>query len=445
MRLLPTIVVAALSAHSFRKFLLLDQHLSEPRLHYQDKNERLAFTLLLIMPIAVFLIVSSYLKLPAVGLFTFGLFFFIVSVTFSVREDTSWYRDVSMRDEDVKVNSTYLRLVFNLYKHGRLILAVFLFNFYELFRRWRKNKDYYKIKCGIYYRLHRYERIGTMVDSALRRVGFSPTLVNFKTLSLAHRGEVSTALAELKNGLKKSPDNTHLMVSLGYVYWQNNQIDEALNIVRKALDIHPNCPLALRSEAHYLCDEALLRYRKHPVQFQHNLDLARERIEKAWEIKGKGFVIIDHVLGYVHLLRGEYAKAADIFSKCIIKGSHNGSRLHLALIFMIGSSTCYRAEYHLRRAWYDLIAKIARRQGTRRHRFFKLVTKNLTRVRRIIQEKGRIVFNENIIFYHLAEDPVLPEQAVTRDLRTASTFRDKYFRPSPEYVFRTIFGSDLRK
>jgi hypothetical protein len=117
---------------------------------------------------------------------------------------------------------------------------------------------------------------------------------------------------------------------------------------------------------------------------------------------GKPEISLAHVEGLVALLKLDYRTAIRYFAASMLAEAHNGSRFHLALVHMVGTRTYYRAEYQLRQILRDLSST------DENHRFHRLVRHNLARIE-TAREDG-MMFNEDLIFYHLHKD-LVPRRA----------------------------------
>lgn len=329
-------------------------------------------------------------------------------------------------------------------RSGNMARALMLSVPYKLsaLTRGRKNEAYYEINCKLNDRLRRHRKamkVARIGEDFLRKEGerSSLDLINMQALSLFKYGRIKEARLKLEEAIKKHPHHPYFWLNLALICWHMDKLDEAEDMNNRVLEIDGRCPLALRNKALFLSEKLVLEHRENEGIPSQSLSPVIRYIDMAKRVSEDRYhyvvpAIID-TLGYVELLRGNYRKAARYFLDAVLKESHNDSRLHLALLFMIGASTYLRAEYHLKKVLFDLVIN-------KKNKIYKLALKNLEN--RIQEARARsIVFKKNIVFYGFLRDEDIPELAVAKtadELSEVSEFQPgELFDPNLTFLYRS--------
>jgi len=150
-------------------------------------------------------------------------------------------------------------------------------------------------------------------DSA---VMFDAVSLNISGDEFYQQGDVSGAIAELKQALKLDPENINIINSLGVCYGVSGDIDQALNAFKRAIQIDPREIMAYYN-AGYVCglkdrpDDALKYYQQaaaidknvYEVAFQigklyleqKNASTAKTYFEKALELQPESWIANFHL------------------------------------------------------------------------------------------------------------------------------------------------------
>lgn len=335
-------------------------------------------------------------------------------------------------------------------ERGQIFRAYCRFKLYTLWKgplhhQEEPDKQLLKLQAMLYYRLERYHRalhIAVEGNKKLaKRRDFSETLVSLGASAQVHMGLVREAEHTLRDELDRSPDNPYFMYDLAYVYWQDEDIDAALKRASTAIEHFPDqaeqLVSALELKAHLLCDFALTKYPRNASKLNDSISEAQSLIKRANNLKQhiqeSGKIRfgsrLPHTLGYIYLLDRNYSKALALFSECVWRSSHFGARFHIGLLHMVGTRDYKTAIAHFEWILNTLRLKAQWQQLLQRHatveyklRFYRLVENNLRRAR----EAGKlgIVFSDDIIFYQLNFEELIPESAIAYSEREI----EKYVR-----------------
>jgi tetratricopeptide (TPR) repeat protein len=324
---------------------------------------------------------------------------------------------ISMRKDSIKRARIFLDLLTFWYRIKRHDLML--------------DKDFLKLKVLFYYRIGHYKNALSTVERGnarlIERGDVSETLVSLKAMAQLNMGCVEEAGNTLVEALQKSPNNQHYMRCSAYLAWHQGDIDTAISFLSEAIEILQKEQALLASvfRAHLLCELALTQYPKNALELHERADEAHSLLQQAMDQGNATLELaeiyfenqLDYMLGYVYLLKGEYKKALRLFSQRVWHDSHLRSRFCIGLLHMIGTSNYTTAITHFQRIIDALDVKDRRKAITRistmaqRPSHFRLcVKKNLERV--LEAKKRHIVFNEDIIFYHMNFAELIPSDSI---------------------------------
>ena len=206
-----------------------------------------------------------------------------------------------------------------------------------------------------------------------------------------------------------------------------------------------HCPQIQRMRGRYLCDRILQELYMQPFSVDAKAfvcarlgpveQILDENDDDLSKKRGAANISFTHLRGLVALLRGDYREAVRQFADAIVTGDHNGSRFHLALLHTVGTSTFDAAEYQLNEILRDLGSVY---DG---NRFKKEVLRSIERIR--IARKSGIVFNRNIIYYHL-HDNLIPPVTVSSPTDKLARFRRRILQRTFRVFWKeTVFTRRL--
>ena len=112
----------------------------------------------------------------------------------------------------------------------------------------------------------------------------------------------------MKSVLNQNPNNTEALNSLGYIFLQNNRIDEAKTLIEQAVALSPNNPA-------YLDSLGWLYYR------QGNNDQAIKYLKKAYSLSNQAEIAAH--LGEVFWKTGKQDLAKEIWEKAHSRSPDN--------------------------------------------------------------------------------------------------------------------------
>jgi tetratricopeptide (TPR) repeat protein len=415
----------------FRKNLTTDLYVWNDSRISQSVISALGFVAPIIILAAVSLLGPD---VSILAIFCFGVRFLFSQYVLAQQERRSKCREAFLRDTlgfpPTGGKNPTTRAILDLLLRGRIRLAQaalsWLYHDYD--------RDYYKLACRVRYYLQDYAGAISVARSHLASPQYSKsaTLASLTALSMSHLGLVE----EAENLLKRALDDTsaaevgnqaaaYFQVNLSRIAWQRGDVDRALQLLEtvSAQDPFKVCPQICRMRARYLCDKIL-----HDLYGQPNSVVASEFITDKLksvesilaasreELEARGQISFVHLDGLVALLRRNYDVAVRHFADAILCEGHCGSRLHLALIHMIGTRTYHSAEYQLKATLAGLTHVY---DG---NSFKRQVLRNLSRIRAARSEG--VVFNEDIVYYHLQE-VLLPERAIIAAESIASYERER--------------------
>lgn len=384
-----------------------------------------------IVSLVILLVLTYDLDLTMVSFGGLGLGVSLASLLFSYRQAVTHARDVyladSYDDSDIsrvskmksgnRVQRKLARHILVCLKAGNIACATALsapLNLSMPTHRSR-NRIYYEINCKLDYRLKRYEKavaLATIGQEYLSRKGERPSLglINVEARSLFALGRVEDARSKLEKAVKRYPHYPYFWLSLATIHWHIDKLDEAEDMNDQVLKIDSNCPLALRNKALFLTERLVLQHRENPGTLRKNLSTPVGYIEKAKQVSEDRYnsvaPTITDTFGYIEVLRGNYKKGIGYLLDALLTESHNDSRFHLALVFMIGAPTYLRAEYQFRRILSNLAIN-------RQNRIYKLAQKNLENRIKVARLRST-VFNENVLFHPFLKDKDFPPEAIVK-------------------------------
>jgi tetratricopeptide (TPR) repeat protein len=118
------------------------------------------------------------------------------------------------------------------------------------------------------------------------------------------------AIARADAALKADPGNIEKFIALGIAQSGAQQMQEAVATFTRALAIAPNDPM-------------LYRWRGHRYISTVRLDRALADLTRGYALDSTNYGILYH-LGIVRFSRGEYAQAADMFKRAIVRPPNVG-------------------------------------------------------------------------------------------------------------------------
>ena len=122
----------------------------------------------------------------------------------------------------------------------------------------------------------------------------------------------SGPVARAKAALDADPRNVERFLALGAVQASVLQMREAVETYTRALAIAPNDPM-------------LYRWRGHRYISIVRLDRALADLRRGYALDSTNYGILYH-LGIVRFARGEFAQAADLFSRALVRPPNPGER-----------------------------------------------------------------------------------------------------------------------
>ncbi|MDI6809196.1 MAG: hypothetical protein QME66_09480 [Candidatus Eisenbacteria bacterium] len=287
-----------------------------------------------------------------------------------------------------------------LFREGPIIVAQIVYAYYRfLSKKKTTEKELAKMKCRIYFRRKKYERVICEVNQYERGYVTEPSasLTSLKALALLNTGEVQNAEAILNQAIwaKRACASPLHMLTLVYIYYVKGELANAVSLNDQVLAMEggETCSLALNNKAYFLCEQALMERRDDAEYIRKTAKNAEIFLKRAFKYAREPQYIgnLMDTRGFIHMLLGEYREALQCLASA--SATNAAARFHLALLFMIASRNYYRAEYYLRSA----LALINKRANKR---LYYLVSCHLRLC--LKARKQRETFNSRIIFTHLA-------------------------------------------
>jgi|GEM_PF-5596327 len=404
--LLVVCLLAAIQTGMFVRNVTISMHLV--RLWRRTNLLKLIVTLSLVFYFYCF--VGLYELVPLRALLEVSVLGFILGVSVAqilvhIQARRALYRDMSIQDwERQKRPQPKAKKIYRMIQRGKLARANLLL---LLWKRRLSEKDICKIKCRIWHRRREFDKVIAEADRFLR-TDRSDVVLNLKALSLTARGDYSAAREVLEDaqnyerahGVKER--NPYVPLNLGYICWQENRIDDAIEYTKEASLIDQRCPLAWNNWAFFLCEKAILGTEPRSEAFYKNLEEADRHVKQAF--KYAAFSCYSALLdtqGLIYLLSDKFAKALECFSRVQFINKH--TCLHLGVFFMIDTKTYFRSEYFLTKAMQGL-------RDAHPAKTYRLATRNLAR---ILAARDKEYFTQDIVFHFYKE--TLPAHVIREE------------------------------
>lgn len=271
-------------------------------------------------------------------------------------------------------------------------------------------KEICKVRCRILFRRGEHDKVIEIAQTCSAEEK-SSVLISLEALSYLQKGKITQAFDILSRAREAdssrvlSMQNPHFPLNIGYICWHEGRIDQAIEFGRAALQIDPTCPLALNNQAFFVAEKARLDFAEGRSKERLHRDLkgAAGLLRKTFEEVDKYcFATLRDTEAYIYLLRGEVGLAKEIFLNTAVV--RVASRIHLAIIYMMGTQLYERSECYLRRA----LSQLAGRTWSRNYRLAQHLLQ-------LIEDSRRdgVVFNEELAFYHDRTLKQIPSSART--------------------------------
>jgi tetratricopeptide (TPR) repeat protein len=124
-------------------------------------------------------------------------------------------------------------------------------------------------------------------------------------LQITARNDPAKAITALEEGRKAIPGNRELTLQLALLYEQTGQTDRSIREYERVLTANPRDDVAANNLA-----MVLITYRTDPADLDRALALAQR-------FEGSNNAAFSDTLGWVHYVRGDYAKALPVLQKAV--------------------------------------------------------------------------------------------------------------------------------
>ena len=166
------------------------------------------------------------------------------------------------------------------------------------------DEDQALMGIGALQRAKRFDRAAAAAGAALARLGASPDISFARAASLERAGHWDEAVKEFRALIAEAPDNAAALNYLGYMLADRDvQIQDALTLVRKAVDLEP-------SSGAYLDSLGWVYFR------MGELDRAEKYLTEGARLEPHDATVHEH-LGDLYRTRGLGARAAEAYRQAL--------------------------------------------------------------------------------------------------------------------------------
>ncbi len=166
------------------------------------------------------------------------------------------------------------------------------------------DEDRALMAIGALQRAKRFDQAAAAARTALARLGASPDLHFALAASLERAGRWDEAVKEFRALIQEAPDNAAALNYLGYMLADHDvQLEDALSLVRKAVDVEPN-------SGAYLDSLGWVYFR------MGELDRAEKYLTEGAQLEPHDATVHEH-LGDLYRSRGQGARAVEAYRQAL--------------------------------------------------------------------------------------------------------------------------------
>ncbi len=287
-----------------------------------------------------------------------------------------------------------------------------------------KNKC--KIRCRILFRRRKFDRVLKEAKSFLNKGNNSDVLTSLIGLSLIELGRREEAMDHILKAhnsiLRERPrkPSAYFPFYLGYLFWQEKKIAEAIRYNEMALSIDPECPMALRNKALYISEIARNEYITNNSMIDAKLLLnnALRVIQKAdSSTDDYSFASIKGTEAYIYLLLKDFDKAKEILEKTA--AFDIPSRIFLAILHMRKTEIYKTSQCYIRKALY----MTHKNKWNMNYQF----ASHLLDI--IVKSVGKYSYNDDIVYYYDQSISEIVSKCLISDSQKPKIGRSNHFKP----------------